>query len=91
MKLKSEVLNGMVLKLLCGNKILPQRNHCFRSAWNSWFQSEVIWKIKALDPEIQTVYIKPPPQNEVLKALLSMPISVFNTEIYLTSDEAETK
>ena len=66
---------GVVSKLLCGNKIYLKEIIALgvREIHDSRVSN--LKKIKALDPEIQTVYIKPP-QNEVLKALLSMPILV---------------
>ena len=81
---------GVVSKLLCGNKIYLKEIIALgvREIHDSRVSN--LKKIKALDPEIQTVYIKPPAKRSIESIVKYADIS-FNTEIYtiqLLSDEA---
>lgn len=81
---------GVVSKLLCGNKIYLREIIALgvREIHDSRVSN--LKKIKALDPEIQTVYIKPPAKRSIESIVRYADIS-FNTEIYtiqLLSDEA---
>ena len=81
---------GVVSKLLCGNTIYLKEIIALgvREIHDSRISN--LKKIKALDPGIQTVYIKPPAKRSIEKIVRYADIS-FNTEIYtiqLLSDEA---
>lgn len=81
---------GVVSKLLCGNTIYLKEIIALgvREIHDSRISN--LKKIKTLDPEIQTVYIKPPAKRSIEKIVRYADIS-FNTEIYtiqLLSDEA---
>ena len=81
---------GVVSKLLCGNTIYLKEIIALgvREIHDSRISN--LKKIKALDPGIQTVYIKPPAKRSIEKIVRYADIS-FNTEVYtiqLLSDEA---
>ena len=81
---------GVVSKLLCGNKIYLKEIIALgvREIHDSRVSN--LKKIKALDPGIQTVYIKPPAKRSIENIVRYADIS-FNTEVYtiqLLSDEA---
>ena len=81
---------GVVSKLLCGNTIYLKEIIALgvREIHDSRISN--LKKIKTLDPDIQTVYIKPPAKRSIEKIVRYADIS-FNTEIYtieLLSDEA---
>ena len=81
---------GVVSKLLCGNTIYLKEIIALgvREIHDSRISN--LKKIKALDPRIQTVYIKPPAKRSIEKIVRYADIS-FNTEVYtiqLLSDEA---
>lgn len=81
---------GVVSKLLCGNKIYLKEIIALgvREIHDSRVSN--LKKIKALDPDIQTVYIKPPAKRSIESIVRYADIS-FNTEVYtiqLLSDEA---
>ena len=81
---------GVVSKLLCGNKIYLKDIIALgvREIHDSRVSN--LKKIKALDPGIQTVYIKPPAKRSIENIVRYADIS-FNTEVYtiqLLSDEA---
>src|SRR3970282_2486277 len=72
---------GVVSKLLCGNKIYLKEIIALgvREMHDSRISN--LKKIKALDPEIQTVYIKPPAKRSIESIVKYADVS-FNTEIY---------
>lgn len=81
---------GVVSKLLCGNKkylkLLIELG--FREIHDSRITN--LRRIKELDPEVQTVYIKPPARGSISKIISCADVSM-NTEYYtmkLLSDEA---
>ena len=81
---------GVVSKLLCGNTIYLKEIIALgvREIHDSRISN--LKKIKTLNPDIQTVYIKPPAKRSIEKIVRYADIS-FNTEIYtiqLLSDEA---
>ena len=81
---------GVVSKLLCGNTIYLKEIIALgvREIHDSRISN--LKKIKTLDSDIQTVYIKPPAKRSIEKIVRFADIS-FNTEIYtiqLLSDEA---
>jgi predicted amino acid racemase len=81
---------GVVSKLLCGNKIYLKEIIALgvREIHDSRVSN--LKKIKGLDPDIQTVYIKPPAKRSIESIVKYADIS-FNTEIYtiqLLSDAA---
>jgi predicted amino acid racemase len=71
---------GVVSKLLCGNTIYLQE--IIKLGVREMHDSRIsnLKKIKALDPEIQTVYIKPPAKRSIEKIVQYADVS-FNTEI----------
>lgn len=88
---KQDVTWSVVAKLLCGHELflkellqLHPKQICDSRASN-------LQTIKELDPEIETIYIKPPPVGSIEKIVTYADIS-FNTEleiIKLLSEEAE--
>jgi predicted amino acid racemase len=82
---------GVVSKILCGNTIYLKEIIALgvREIHDSRISN--LKKIKALDPDIQTVYIKPPAKRNIQSIVRYADIS-FNTEIYtiqLLSKEAQ--
>ena len=82
---------GVVTKLLCGNAIYLKEviNLGVREMHDSRISN--LKKIKKLDPNIQTVYIKPPSKRNISKIVKFADVS-FNTEIYtiqMLSEEAK--
>ena len=82
---------GVVSKLLCGNKLYLKELIALgvREIHDSRISN--LRKIKALDPNIQTVYIKPPAKRSIEKIVRYADVS-FNTEKYtieLLSREAQ--
>lgn len=82
---------GVVTKLLCGNSIYL--NELINLGVTEMHDSRIsnLKKIKKLNPEIQTVYIKPPSKLNIKKIVEFADVS-FNTEIYtikLLSEEAK--
>lgn len=82
---------GVVSKLLCGNVIYLEE--LIKLGVTEIHDSRIsnLKKIKKLNPNIQTVYIKPPSKRNIEKIVKYADIS-FNTEIYtiqLLSDEAK--
>lgn len=82
---------GVVSKVLCGNNIYLKEiiNLGVREMHDSRVSN--LKKIKALDPTIQTVYIKPPAKRSIESIVRYADVS-FNTEIYtiqLLSQEAQ--
>lgn len=82
---------GVVTKLLCGNTIYLKE--LIELGIMEMHDSRVsnLKKIKKLNPEIQTVYIKPPSKLNIEKIVKYADVS-FNTEIYtikLLSEEAQ--
>jgi predicted amino acid racemase len=82
---------GVVTKLLCGNTIYLKE--LIELGVTEMHDSRVsnLKKIKKLDPNIQTVYIKPPSKLNIKKIVEFSDVS-FNTEIYtikLLSEEAK--
>lgn len=88
---KSRAINwGVVSKMLCGNKIYL--NEIIALGVKEIHDSRVsnLRKIKSLNPEIQTVYIKPPAKRSIESIVRYADVS-FNTEFYtiqMLSDEA---
>jgi predicted amino acid racemase len=82
---------GVVSKLLCGtNMYLKELIHLGVTEMHDSRISN-LKKIKKLNPEIQTVYIKPPSKLNIAKIVKYADVS-FNTEIYtiqLLSEEAK--
>jgi predicted amino acid racemase len=81
---------GVVTKLLCGNTIYLKE--LVELGVTEMHDSRIsnLKKIKKLNPEIQTVYIKPPSKLNIVKIVKYADVS-FNTEIYtikLLSEEA---
>lgn len=82
---------GVVSKLLCGNKLYLKELIALgvREIHDSRISN--LRKVKALDPTIQTVYIKPPAKRSIEKIVRYADVS-FNTEIFtiqLLSQEAQ--
>ncbi|MCB0728467.1 MAG: alanine racemase [Ignavibacteriae bacterium] len=81
---------GVVTKLLCGNKLFL--NELLKLGVRQMHDTRIgnIKTIKSLNPEIQTVYIKPPAKRSIHNVIKYADVS-FNTEystIKLLSDEA---
>ncbi|MBU0765630.1 MAG: alanine/ornithine racemase family PLP-dependent enzyme [Bacteroidetes bacterium] len=81
---------GVVTKLLCGNRSYLQV--LFELGVREIFDSRIsnLKSVKRLNPEIQTVYIKPPPKRSIQSLVRYADIS-FNTEFYtikMISEEA---
>lgn len=72
---------GVVTKLLCGNEIYLKEviSLGVREMHDSRISN--LKKIKTLDPDIQTVYIKPPAKRSIENIVKYADVS-FNTEIY---------
>jgi predicted amino acid racemase len=84
---------GVVTKILCGNEIYLKEIIALgvREMHDSRISN--LKKIKALDPTIQTVYIKPPAKRSIEKIVHYADVS-FNTEIdtiKMLSAEAKSK
>ncbi|KVV14880.1 alanine/ornithine racemase family PLP-dependent enzyme [Flavobacterium sp. TAB 87] len=82
---------GIVSKLLCGNKIYLKE--IIALGTHEILDSRVsnLRKIKSIDPNIQTVYIKPPAKRSIESIVKYADVS-FNTEIYtiqMLSNEAK--
>lgn len=82
---------GVVTKILCGNTLFI--NEIIDLGVKEMHDSRIsnLKKIKKLNPNIQTVYIKPPSKRNIEKIVKFADVS-FNTEIYtiqLLSDEAK--
>lgn len=82
---------GVVTKLLCGNTIYIKE--VMNLGVTEMHDSRIsnLKKIKKLNPNIQTVYIKPPSKRNISKIVKYADVS-FNTEIYtikLLSEEAK--
>ncbi|HEX5002012.1 MAG TPA: alanine/ornithine racemase family PLP-dependent enzyme [Bacteroidia bacterium] len=87
---KNNIDWGVVTKLLCGNKIYIKEliDLGVREMLDTRISN--IKTIKALNPDIQTVYIKPPAKRSIANVIKYADIS-FNTEFYsiqLLSKEA---
>lgn len=81
---------GVVSKLLCGNKIYLKEIMALGVSEIHDSRVSNLKKIKSLDPDIQTVYIKPPAKRSIESIVRYADVS-FNTEIYtiqLLSNEA---
>jgi predicted amino acid racemase len=81
---------GVVTKILCGNEIYLKE--IIALGVREMHDSRISKKIKALDPTIQTVYIKPPAKRSIEKKHYA-DVS-FNTEIdtiKMLSAEAQSK
>jgi len=86
-----DVAWGVVTKMLCGNEIFLKE--VLQLGAKEIHDSRVsnLKTIKQLDPEVQTVYIKPPPKRSIQSIVKYADVS-FNTEyntIQLLSDEAQ--
>jgi predicted amino acid racemase len=82
---------GVVTKLLCGNIIYLKEVIALGVTEMHDSRISNLKKIKKLNPEIQTVYIKPPSKLNIQKIVKYADVS-FNTEIYtikLLSEEAK--
>lgn len=82
---------GVVTKLLCGNTIYLKEVISLGVMEMHDSRISNLKKIKKLNPEIQTVYIKPPSKLNIKKIVEFADVS-FNTEIYtikLLSEEAK--
>jgi predicted amino acid racemase len=82
---------GVVTKLLCGNNIYLKE--VINLGVTEMHDSRIsnLKKIKKLDPNIKTVYIKPPSKRNISKIVKYADVS-FNTEIYtiqMLSEEAK--
>jgi ornithine racemase len=82
---------GIVTKILCGNTIYLKE--LLDLGVTEMHDSRIsnLKKIKKLNPEVQTVYIKPPSKLNIKKIVAFADVS-FNTEIYtikLLSEEAK--
>ncbi len=81
---------GVVTKLLCGNKLFL--NELLKLGVKEMHDTRIsnIRMIKTLDPNVQTVYIKPPPKRSIANVIKYVDVS-FNTDLYtikLLSQEA---
>ncbi|KIC01305.1 amino acid racemase [Flavobacterium sp. JRM] len=82
---------GVVSKLLCGNKIYLKEIIALGVTEIHDSRVSNLRKIKSLDPNIQTVYIKPPAKRSIASIVKYADVS-FNTEIYtiqMLSSEAQ--
>lgn len=82
---------GVVSKLLCGNTIYLKEVIALGVTEIHDSRVSNLRKIKVINPNIQTVYIKPPAQRSIADIVQYADVS-FNTEIYtikLLSDEAK--
>ncbi len=85
-----EIEWGVVTKLLCGHKAYIQEviNLGIREIHDSRISNLKV--VKSIDPDVQTVYIKPPAKRSIAKVIRYADVS-FNTEyatIKMLSDEA---
>lgn len=89
---KSRAINwGVVSKLLCGNEIYLKEIIALGVKEIHDSRVSNLRKIKALDSEIQTVYIKPPAKRSIESIVRYADVS-FNTEFYtiqMLSEEAK--
>lgn len=81
---------GIVVKMLCGNKLFIQEvlNLGVREIHDSRISNLRV--VKKLDPNVQTVYIKPPAKRSIKEVITYADVS-FNTEYFtikMLSDEA---
>lgn len=88
-----DVAWGVVTKMLCGNDVFLKE--VLELGAKEIHDSRVsnLKTIKELDPEVQTVYIKPPPKRSIHSIVKFADVS-FNTEydtIKLLSDEAQNQ
>ena len=72
---------GVVSKMLCGNEIYLKEIIALGVKEIHDSRASNLQKIKSLDPEIQTVYIKPPAKRSI-EAIVRYADVSFNTEIY---------
>ncbi|NHN24750.1 alanine/ornithine racemase family PLP-dependent enzyme [Flavobacterium jejuense] len=82
---------GVVTKLLCGNTIYLKEIIALGVTEMHDSRISNLKKIKKLNPEIQTVYIKPPSKRNIESIVKYADVS-FNTEIYtiqMLSEEAK--
>ncbi len=82
---------GVVSKILCGNTIYLKEILALGAREIHDSRISNLKKIKALDPNIQTVYIRPPAKRSIENIIRYADVS-FNTEIYtiqLLSKEAQ--
>ncbi|MGV7105738.1 alanine/ornithine racemase family PLP-dependent enzyme [Flavobacterium sp. U410] len=82
---------GVVSKLLCGNVIYLKELLALGTQEIHDSRIGNLKKIKKLNPEVQTVYIKPPSKRNIPKIVEFADVS-FNTEIYtikMLSEEAK--
>ncbi|WPR70549.1 alanine/ornithine racemase family PLP-dependent enzyme [Flavobacterium sp. NG2] len=82
---------GVVSKLLCGNTIYLKEVIALGVTEIHDSRVSNLRKIKEINPDIQTVYIKPPAQRSIPEIVQYADVS-FNTEIYtikLLSEEAK--
>lgn len=87
---KNNIEWGVVTKLLCGNKMFLSEVMNLGAKQMHDTRISNIKTIKALNPEIQTVYIKPPAKRSVANVIRFADVS-FNTDFYtikLLSNEA---
>lgn len=87
---KRDIDWGIVVKMLCGNKLFIQEvlNLGIREIHDSRISNLRV--VKELDPQVQTVYIKPPAKRSIKDVVTYADVS-FNTEyvtIKMLSDEA---
>ncbi|TDD95941.1 alanine/ornithine racemase family PLP-dependent enzyme [Flavobacterium cellulosilyticum] len=81
---------GVVSKMLCGNTLYLKEIIALGAREIHDSRISNLKKVKKLDPNIQTVYIKPPAKRNIEKIVSYADVS-FNTEIYtiqLLSEEA---
>src|SRR5665648_689518 len=87
---KNNISWGVVTKLLCGNKLYLKE--LMKLGVKEMLDTRIsnIKNIKSLDPEIQTVYIKPPAKRSIPNVIKYVDVS-FNTDyntIKMLSEEA---
>ncbi len=88
---KSDIDWGVVTKLLCGNKLYLKE--LLDLGVNEMHDTRIsnLKVIKSLNPNVQTVYIKPPPKRSISSVIKYADVS-FNTDystIKLLSEEAQ--
>ena len=84
---------GVVTKILCGNTIYIKELLALGVTEMHDSRISNLKKIKSLNPNVQTVYIKPPAKRSIKKIVTYADVS-FNTEIYtikLLSEEAKNQ
>src|SRR5665648_885674 len=76
---KNNISWGVVTKLLCGNKLYLKE--LMKLGVKEMLDTRIsnIKNIKSLDPEIQTVYIKPPAKRSIPNVIKYVDVS-FNTD-----------